>query len=305
MDDLTLQTLRALYREVRGTDPAALSPSTDLEHDLGLGSLERVELAARLPHLDERVVFGARTLGDLLTPPAPESLARTVRGLSALALTGLPLLLAAPLGPRVLGPLVPRCSRTLLGLIGATLHTHGPRALTEPCLVVANHASLLDPVVVAAWWTGPPLRFAIATWVGRSLFLRPLIRTLGHVRVRRGDPRSAMEGVRRMQDVLEQGGCLATFPEGGIGPGPGVRLFATGPFLAATRAGVPVLPVALRGTRGVLRRGSLSPRPGPIVVTAGPLLQGRDPYDLARRARESIVETCQEPAVDRRNVRQE
>ena len=61
----------------------------------------------------------------------------------------------------------------------------------------------------------------------------------------------------------------SSFPEGTLPRQPGLLPFRTGAFQAAAQAGVPVVPVALRGVRSVLRDGTWYPRRAPIAVTIG------------------------------------
>jgi 1-acyl-sn-glycerol-3-phosphate acyltransferase len=94
-----------------------------------------------------------------------------------------------------------------------------------------------------------------------------------------------------------------TFPEGTFRRESGLGPFRLGAFAAAVTAGVPVLPVAIRGTRAVLRDGQRWPTHAPVVVTIGPPLlppaTAADAFaatlalrDLARR---HILAHCGEP----------
>ena len=96
---------------------------------------------------------------------------------------------------------------------------------------------------------------------------------------------------------------MAFFPEGTFGRMPGLASFRLGAFAAAVAAKVPVLPVAIRGTRAVLREGAWLPRRGTIAVTIGsPVssrVSGRDAFAqavaLRDAARAQILAHCGEP----------
>jgi 1-acyl-sn-glycerol-3-phosphate acyltransferase len=189
-------------------------------------------------------------------------------------------------------------SRAALAAAGLRLEVTGPAPPAGPCAVVANHASVLDPLVLLAAWPGT-LRFVAAPWVLAHPLLRPLMLRLGHLQVRRGDPSRVRSEIERVRAVLE-GETLAAFPEGGLDLVEGLRPFALGIFQAAAEAGVPVVPVALAGTRASLPWPRLVPRPGRLRVVFGEALRARDSswgevVELARRARAFIAEHCGEP----------
>jgi 1-acyl-sn-glycerol-3-phosphate acyltransferase len=109
-----------------------------------------------------------------------------------------------------------------------------------------------------------------------------------------------VEDARRLTEAVRAGRRLIFFPEGTFDRMPGLLPFHLGAFSAATAAGVPILPVAIRGTRSVLRSGQWFPRRGAIRVTIGePLLaQGSDwsaTIQLRDAARAEILKACGEP----------
>jgi 1-acyl-sn-glycerol-3-phosphate acyltransferase len=150
---------------------------------------------------------------------------------------------------------------------------HLPRS--GPVLVAANHASFWDPPVLGATL---PRELAIMTRA--SFFAVPgfgaLIRSLGAFPVAKGAP--DLRAFRRARSVLEGGGALLVFPEGGrmkdgrLHPGlPGVGLLA-----AHTRA--PIVPLYVAGTnrirRSIARRAPLRiaigvPLPAALWATPG------------------------------------
>ena len=76
--------------------------------------------------------------------------------------------------------------------------------------------------------------------------------------------------------AAKHGESLAIFPEGTLLRRPGLLPFRTGAFQVAAQAGIPVVPMALRGVRSVLRDGTWFPRRYPIAVTIGaPIAPGR------------------------------
>ena len=104
------------------------------------------------------------------------------------------------------------------------------------------------------------------------------------------------------------------FPEGRLTRISGVLPFRMGAFLVAAETGVPVVPIALRGTRSILRPGSWFFRRGAVTVTIGkpiaaiaePSAKGRDLWDIALRLRDEarayILHHCGEPELSHEDV---
>jgi 1-acyl-sn-glycerol-3-phosphate acyltransferase len=159
-----------------------------------------------------------------------------------------------------------------------------------PALVVLNHASLLD---VPALMVVDPFPNT-ATVVKGSMFRMPVIgwilRQWGAIPVEREGRDSS--SIRRMLAVLRGGGVLAVAAEGRRTRSG--RLEPINPVLAriAATAGVPIVPVGIRGSFNALPPGAMLPRPVPIIVRAGPpfeLPRDMDPAEAAERIRREIA----------------
>lgn len=168
-----------------------------------------------------------------------------------------------------------------------------------PCLVVANHASYLDGVVMMA--VAPPrFTFLIKSEMSEAPFIGLLLRRLGMAFVARTDTAAAAGAAKRLINAARNGNAIGVFPEGTFQREPGLRPFRLGGFLAAARGGLPVIPAAIRGTRAILPAGSLLLRPGPIhVALMAPILTecgGREAAERLRDiARQAILNCCGEP----------
>lgn len=161
-------------------------------------------------------------------------------------------------------------ARLAFRLAGIPLSVEWQARLPEgPCVVVANHASYLDGVILFAALP-PAFSFVIKEEVRAVPLAHLLLRRLGHEFVERFDrPRSATDA-RRILRRAGGGEALAFFPEGTFRAEPGLGRFKSGAFVAAAKAGVPVVPVVIRGSRRVLPAGRLLPRPGRIEVVVTP-----------------------------------
>jgi len=119
------------------------------------------------------------------------------------------------------------------------------------CVIVANHASYLDGPLLFAHLP-PRFGFVIKKEASRAPVLGFLLQRLGHHFVERNNRHEGAGDARRILRALERGEAAAFFPEGTFSPDEGIGRFHGGAFALAARTGVPVAPVAIRGTRQVL-----------------------------------------------------
>jgi len=145
-----------------------------------------------------------------------------------------------------------------------------------PAIVVANHASYLDPVLLQTG-TCRPIRFMMTSDFYDLPKVQPIFRFLRAIRVNEnGPPRDSIRGAL---DVLQEGGLIGLFPEGQLSRGGGLSPLRPGITFLAARARVPVVPAWIEGSYQVLPRGKVLPRPRPVSVTFGRPLMVRSARD--------------------------
>ncbi|HEY0938988.1 MAG TPA: lysophospholipid acyltransferase family protein [Steroidobacter sp.] len=134
-----------------------------------------------------------------------------------------------------------------------------------PCVVVANHASYLDGIVLKA---ALPARFSfvIKKEFSRVPLAGLLLRRIGSEFVDRFNRHAGGMDARRLLKAADAGQALAFFPEGTFLAEPGLGKFHSGAFTIAARVDLPVVPLAIRGTRYILPSGRFLPRPGRIDI---------------------------------------
>jgi 1-acyl-sn-glycerol-3-phosphate acyltransferase len=164
--------------------------------------------------------------------------------------------------------------RTMAFLQGMRIDVDGLEHLPRDgdCLLVSNHPSYVDSYVIPA---ALPIQFRFVAKVEltRRFFPRLFIGRLGTEYVERFDKQRGIADARRIGRGARDGPPLCFYPEGGTSRVPGLRAFQMGAFVVAAESGLKVVPIALRGTRSVLRSGSWFPRPGRVCVTVGPAVE--------------------------------
>ena len=174
-------------------------------------------------------------------------------------------------------------------------------------LLVVNHASYLDGLVLLAALPAPGWRFVAKRELVGNFWTRVFLHKLGCEFVERFDLQQGLADADRIASAAQRGERLAVFPEGTFTRAPGLRPFHMGAFVAAARAGIGLQPVALAGTRDRLRDGHWLPRRGSVRVTIcpaigpGPLPGSEWERALALRdaARAAILAGCGEPELQR------
>ena len=176
---------------------------------------------------------------------------------------------------------------------GESLKTGGPR------IVAPNHASYLDAIVLTALLP-PEFAYVVKREFEKSFISRIFLRRLGSIFVERFDAAQSAGETRKVLDALQRGESLVIFPEGTFRRYPGLLPFRMGTFAVAVDAGVPVVPVAIQGTRSLLRDGSWLLRHGRMSVTVAPAVRPEGSgwhagVQLRDRVRAAILERCGEP----------
>jgi acyl carrier protein len=190
--------------------------------------------------------------------------------------------------------------RMWAALSGLRLEIAGLELLpTTAHVVVVNHASYADGLLLTA--ALPPTHAYVVKREARAwpVFGRVLAR-LGTLFIERFDREEAVSDTRRAGTEARRGESLVFFAEGTFRRSPGLLPFRLGAFVTASESGLPVVPVALRGSRRLLPDGRWIPRRTPIIVEALPRLEpegiGWDAaLALRDRARAAILARVEEP----------
>lgn len=211
------------------------------------------------------------------------------------------LLVAALPGLRVRWAVARAAGGLLRRALGIPLRVTGQFPSGRPFVIVANHASFIDALVLLLCLP-EPVRFAAAQRFAAQRLAGPFLRRIGCEFLQPGGPQQAASATRRLATVLAAGHSLAVWPEGSLHPAPGLRPFHLGAFQAAVDAGVPVIPVGIRGTRDVVRPGTKLPRHAAASVWIGePIIPAGIGWQAALalrgQAHSAILQLSGEPAL--------
>jgi 1-acyl-sn-glycerol-3-phosphate acyltransferase len=182
--------------------------------------------------------------------------------------------------------------RAFLWLSGIPFTAEGLERLPKtPCVVVANHASYIDAIAIVAALP-PEFAFVIKKEMVRVPLAGLLLRRLGSQFVERFDRHKGATDARRVLKLAATGQSLMFFPEGTFDETRRIGKFLGGAFTTAARAEMPVVAVAIHGTRDVMPPGGLSIHRLPIRVEVLAVLRA----DEARlKSRELIAAAVGDP----------
>jgi 1-acyl-sn-glycerol-3-phosphate acyltransferase len=228
-----------------------------------------------------RVVYGSYALAALLAISIP-----------------LCIVLAVTPGLHLRRRLARGAARLFFGTIGSPVRVEGAAADAHyPCVVVANHASYLDGIILTA-----ALPAGFTYLVKQEMAAVPIagliLRRLGSAFVNREDIHHRKRTARSLVGLAVRGDALGFFAEGTFDEKPGLKPFQLGAFSAAARARLPIVPIVIRGSRDKLPAHRFFAAPGPLRIwICKPLDSTR--HDSARHlmheTRRAMLEHLDEP----------
>jgi 1-acyl-sn-glycerol-3-phosphate acyltransferase len=191
-------------------------------------------------------------------------------------------------------------SRAIFILGGIPAKVQGLENLPESgAVAVANHASFADGFLLRGYLP-PRFSFVIKGEMRNIPLVHFLLRRSGSRFVERFDRSGSSRDARQIVKAAVGGQSLVLFPEGTFQREPGVSRFRPGAFVAAVKADLPVVPIAISGTREMLPEGRLWPWPVRPRIEILPAIPPSDPAFenhrvLAETARQRILAVLDEP----------
>ncbi|TNF35283.1 MAG: acyl-phosphate glycerol 3-phosphate acyltransferase [Gammaproteobacteria bacterium] len=205
--------------------------------------------------------------------------------------------------------IIHRSCRLLAWLSGTRIDVKGLDNLppeNQTSVYVANHVSYLDSIaLLAAMPRG--FSFVAKAELRNNPIARLFLNRLQAEYVERFDKEQGLLDAQRISSVMQRQQSLFFFPEGTFSRAPGLRPFYMGAFVTAAQAKIPLIPMAIRGTRSILRSGSWFPRHGRVILNIGDPINTQELAEatqndnwktalvLRDKSRQYILNHCGEP----------
>ena len=167
-------------------------------------------------------------------------------------------------------------------------------------ILVVNHSSYIDSMVVVSFLP-KPISFVAKAELTSLWFSRLPLVNINTQFVERFDIGKSIADSKRLSKALEKQGSLLFFPEGTFTRIPGLKPFHLGPFSVAAQTDATVIPIAITGTRSILRPGAWFPQHGNIGIVIGEaitLIEDEKALDswhkalvLSQKSRDFILQT--------------
>jgi len=201
-----------------------------------------------------------------------------------------------------------RLAGLALPVLGIRLVVDGLERLPQgSCIVVANHASYLDGIVMKAALP-PRFSFVIKREAASMPLAGFLLKRIGSEFVDRHNEGGRRRDAMRVLRKAELGQALVFFPEGTFDEVPGLKRFHIGAFAAAVRGAMPVVPVVINGARRALPNRAIIVRPGRVrIEILEPIAAPGSPHAadaLRSAARREILARLDEPDLAAQQTRE-
>ena len=194
------------------------------------------------------------------------------------------------LKPKTFDPFLKKSLKLLFKIIFVKVRVEGEEnvASDQTCLFMANHVSLFDIPLLAAY---------IPTFVRGVEALRQFkwpvygwaIRRLGNIPIDRKNIHASIRSIKKTEQVLKKGKSIVILPEGHRTLDGRLRPFKKLPFFLAKQAGVPIIPIGLSGLFQLKNKGSWVIRPRPITIRFGKPVSPEAVEKLSKEELNSLI----------------
>ncbi len=199
------------------------------------------------------------------------------------------------MSPKAVQALPRYWGRILCFISGASVEVKGAEKLVADKVYIfaANHQSQFDIFALQGYLTHD-FRWMAKKELFRIPFFGTGMRLAGYIAVDRAHGRRAMKSLESAAKRIAAGTSVIIFPEGTRTLDGTLQPFKAGGMVLAIKAGVPLVPVAISGSYGILPKGKLLVRPGHICINIGSPIETseykvKQKHELAQRLRDEVV----------------
>jgi 1-acyl-sn-glycerol-3-phosphate acyltransferase len=179
-------------------------------------------------------------------------------------------------------------ARQMLWVAGIRVRVKGLEHLPSErsCIFMANHQSNFDiPVLLGRL----PTQFR---WLAKAeLFKIPVfgnaMKGCGYISIDRSDRKRAFASLAEAAETIRTGTSVMIFPEGTRSVDGQIKGFKKGGFVLSVDAGVPIIPILLKGTFEIMPKGRLTIRRQPVLMTICPPIETTD---YTRKTKDQLIE---------------
>jgi 1-acyl-sn-glycerol-3-phosphate acyltransferase len=197
---------------------------------------------------------------------------------------------------RLIHQLPNRWSKTIMKITGSKVEVRGQEFIPEgPVVFVCNHEGDFDiPTLLA--YVNKPFGFISKVEVKKAPIISSWMEVMNCVFIDRKDRRSAVKSIRDGVEKLKNGHSIVIFPEGTRSKGGPIGEFKAGGLRLAKDAGVPIVPIAIRGTSDIFEKNGRLVRPANVHINIcqpiDPMkISNMDMKDVAIEVRDVIIQS--------------
>ncbi|WP_254780686.1 1-acyl-sn-glycerol-3-phosphate acyltransferase [Bacillus sp. UNCCL13] len=160
-------------------------------------------------------------------------------------------------------------ARTFMKLTGSSVHIEGESYIPDgPVVFVCNHEGNFD-IPVLLGYINKPFGFVSKIEVKKVPIMSSWMEVMNCTFLDRKNRDQAFNSLRKGVEILKQGHSTVIFPEGTRSKGGPIGLFKQGGFRLAKDAGVPIVPISIKGTSNIFEKNGRLIKPAEIHVKIG------------------------------------
>ncbi len=178
--------------------------------------------------------------------------------------------------------------RSILWVSGIKFQVRGMEHIdpSRSAIYMSNHQSNYD---IPVFFSALPIQFR---WLAKAeLFKIPIfgwgMRGAGYISIDRSNSKSAIKSLKKAAASIRNGTSVLIFPEGTRSSDASLLPFKSGGFILALESGVPIIPMAVQGTYGIMPKGTSLIRRSHVTLTMYPAI---DPTAYTRKEKEQLME---------------